>query len=817
MSFQAATFTRAFVLVLLGLALAAGPARGQTRPAGGISGSIVDAASGEPIADATLTLEGATGSAFPSSHGGFLRGSRTTVTDELGEYHFDGIPPGDYRIHVQRVGYESASASVSFRGASDSRVSFGLRVAPLALRPLEVEGHAAAPVLPNAARVDPAALDRARIDAERARQDAYLSADVRVITRADVSDGITLGETDLFRAMQRLPGITTADEYSAELWTRGARWDQTRVYFDGMPLFNPLHAAGVFSGVNADALGAALLHPGVQPAKLGGGAAAVELSSRRTPLHPSFGTFGELSVVSARLTTDLFTGSERAGGLISVRRSYLDWLTRGIERVSGADDVYVPYHFHDMIVRLERQLGSRRSIELSSFFAGDAITGDVPDVLHRTVAEWGGGMTRVTFATPLAGLLTRHTLGVSHYGSNIWQGPALEESVYSAPEAPPAHNSLRYVTLMGDAQPVGDAGWNAGYEIVMQTGRYTGPRPGMHQDTPQPETTALRGSATHGAVYGTRRWTPTQRLSLQTGARVESGGPSLVPRIAPRLAARWQPDARLSFYAGAGRSYQYNQTVGAAGVRPVRGMNAEYVWLPAGADVPVVRSDIATLGAERWFGNAWLGSATMHARVSDGVAIADPTPGTFSESQPWVSARNTARGLELSLRRLTGRLTGSAAWTWSESEMDAAGLRFHADADRRHILDATAQLRLSRSWLFGAAYNAASGAPYTRTFGGRATCDERAWACSWTEEPWRAEPNVLRGRATQSLDVLTEWQRRFRGWQGSVFLQVRNALGTDNDGRYVGWQQPWCDGCAGADEFLPGAPLLPVIGFRVAF
>src|SRR3712207_3130893 len=96
-----------------------------------------------------------------------------------------------------------------------------------------------------------------RIGAARLRQRQFLAADVREVTHPDVTEAVTLGESDLFRAFQRLPSVTSRDDYTAELWTRGARGDLTRLYFDGLPLYGAFHTFGLLSGVGTDAIGSA--------------------------------------------------------------------------------------------------------------------------------------------------------------------------------------------------------------------------------------------------------------------------------------------------------------------------------------------------------------------------------------------------------------------------------------------------------------------------------------------------------------------------------------------------------------------------------
>lgn len=243
---------------------------------GVVSGRVVDAGSGAPLDLAVVTIapiDGGILSAPGGRHGSFLADALVTTTGPMGEYRVEGLAPGRYRLTVERLGYRPARLEIELRSRGDSRVSVGLVIEPIALDALEI--HADAP--PTYGRV---AAEQARVAAERLRQRRHLATDVRSITHTDVIEAVTLGETDLFRALHRLPGVSTQDDYTAELWIRGAPWDQTRVYFDGLPLFHPVHGVGVLSGISTDGIGAALLHPGVQPASLSGGAAALVIESR---------------------------------------------------------------------------------------------------------------------------------------------------------------------------------------------------------------------------------------------------------------------------------------------------------------------------------------------------------------------------------------------------------------------------------------------------------------------------------------------------------------------------------------------------------
>ncbi len=117
--------------------LAALPLRAQT---GTVSGTIRDAESAAPIAGATVTLDGGTHAAFPTGGSAFVRGTRSTRSGAAGEYRFGGVEPGDYRLHVQRLGYRSATLEVTLRSPAESRLSVSLEVQPVTLKPIHAGG-----------------------------------------------------------------------------------------------------------------------------------------------------------------------------------------------------------------------------------------------------------------------------------------------------------------------------------------------------------------------------------------------------------------------------------------------------------------------------------------------------------------------------------------------------------------------------------------------------------------------------------------------------------------------------------------------------
>jgi hypothetical protein len=805
-------------LLILILAILAHPAAAQG--GGTVSGTIIDAATALPLADASVALE--------PRGGGRRWGART---DPAGRYAFAGVAAGAYRLRVQRIGYRGTTVDVELQGGVDPTVSVGLTVEPVALPPVHASaGPAGARAESYARTAEPARSGEHRVAAERQRQRLHASSDVRSITHADVQEGVTLGETDLFRALQRLPGVAAGDDYSAELWTRGARWDQTRVFFDGLPLFNPVHAVGAFAGVNADAVGAAFLHPGVQPAALGGAAAgALDVRSRRGGSDGALAGVGELSLVSARLALDGETAEGRDAWMIAGRRTYLDWLTRGIQSLVD-DEVYTPFSFHDVAARYDRRLGSGRALEVSGLLSRDRLSGTIPDVVDEGSGAWGSELARATLRTPFRGLQAAHTIGISRFRSRLRSNLADTSEIYSAPDVRPSRNRVTHLELAGELRPrvAGNApeAWSAGYAIVSERVRFRGFLVDPHGRVEEGDEPAVReDDLAWVSLWGERRWRPRAGVTVEGGLRVEAGPPVRnggAVRVAPRVAARFQVAPELSLSAGVGRGFQYVQTVAPAGIPAVREHPTEYVYALAGDDAPAARADIATLGAERWLGQ-WLGSATVYLRRTTGMTVQDPTPGAIVDRPLFVEGEGRARGVELSVRRLAGRWTGSAGYALSRSEITARGLTFPAPEEQRHTFDATAFVRVGRGVQLGAAYTAAGGVPYTRRFGPGYECD--ALECRPVSAATAEEPGGQRAPAYRSLDLLAEWGGHVRGARVSGYVQLRNALRNDNPGLYTGTTPCSAfgvNGCApgrptGYDNFSAGLPLLPVVGLRLSF
>ncbi|MBI4500291.1 MAG: TonB-dependent receptor [Gemmatimonadetes bacterium] len=807
---------------------------------GVVTGFVIDAATGSALSSAIVAIEAAGDVTVvkPAESGVFLARGATAVTDADGGYRFAGLNAGAYRLRVRHLGYREAVIDVELSLAVAFQVSVGLVVSPIRLEPMGVVATGAT-FGRTRSSLDEAMLGR--VDAESMRQEHFLESDARVLTLSEVTEAVTLGETDLLRALQRLPGVSARDDYMAGFWTRGAPWGQTRAYYDGLPLFNPVHAFGLLSGLNPDAVGLASFHPGVRSAGIGEGAAGVLNVESRGAARPGLHGIAELSVTSARGALESESQDGSRGLVVSARRSYVDAATR-LARLAGGDSaVYVPYSFLDLTARGDLRVGPRTAIMASGVWAEDDIRGSVRRLLRNTRGHWGNRIARVGAEQGVGKARARTMLGVSRFDALINPPVAVptgdnlavaEPAIRPVPQHGATLNGLTVLTVSADlAQSSGARrpSWAGGVQLNHYRQTFSGQYPRPYPVAVLPDTLFLFETLTVPAVWAEHRWIGAGHWALETGLRAEVPSRALhAPRLAlaPRVSARYST-GRVSWSAAVGRSWQYTQALAPAGPSVGPDLYLTDVWLLSADTVPAIRADIATLGTEISLSSGWLASATAYVRRSTGVAVPDPEPGVLSRRRPiFVTAWNQARGIEVGIRRVVGRTTASLSYTLSRSMLDAGGYRYPSPADRRHVIDATAMYRATPGFRVGGAMTIGTGAPFSRFILSRPACDTLLGCGADTLVAERIElPNGSRTAAYGSIDLLLDWEGMLGRARVGAFLQVRNVLNRSNAVTYTGSLEP----CSPApptvvearpgtcDQFDRGVPLLPLAGVRIAF
>ncbi|WP_245897064.1 TonB-dependent receptor [Hymenobacter nivis] len=137
-----------------------------------------------------------------------------------------------------------------------------------------------------------------------------------------------MGETDVLKVLQLLPGVQSGGEGTSGLYVRGGSPDQNLILLDGTPVYNASHLFGFFSVFNADALNNVELIKGGFPARYGGRLSSVLDISMKEGNDQAFHGEGAIGLVATRITLEGPIKKDVASFIVSARRTYIDVVAR---------------------------------------------------------------------------------------------------------------------------------------------------------------------------------------------------------------------------------------------------------------------------------------------------------------------------------------------------------------------------------------------------------------------------------------------------------------------------------------------------------
>jgi hypothetical protein len=194
---------------------------------------------------------------------------------------------------------------------------------------------------------------------------------------------VLLGEKDILKTIQLLPGIKSAGEGSTGFYARGGRTDQNLIVLDEAPVYNSSHALGFLSVFNSDAIKDVTVITGGIPAEYGGRLSSVLDIKTDDGNTKEFGVKGGIGLISSRLTLQGPIVKDEGSFIVSMRRTYADvFLKLSSDTTINKTSVY----FYDLNLKANYILGDRDRVFLSGYFGRDNF--DYPNVFGF---NWGNG------------------------------------------------------------------------------------------------------------------------------------------------------------------------------------------------------------------------------------------------------------------------------------------------------------------------------------------------------------------------------------------------------------------------------------------
>ncbi|WP_422858715.1 TonB-dependent receptor [Flagellimonas sp. S174] len=290
-----------------------------------ISGTITDGSNGETLFGASVFLTGTT-------IGG--------ITNEYGFYSITA-PEGEYVLNISYIGYTDVNITINL----NQDINQDVEIVEFSTELDEVVVTAEEP-------------ERAIL---RKPEMSVVKMNVGTVKKMPV----VLGEIDILKSLQMLPGVTNNGEGTGGFHVRGGAQDQNLVLLDEAIIYNTSHMFGFFSVFNADAIKDMKLYKGGIPARFGGRVSSVLDIRQKDGNSKNFALTGGIGLISSRLTAEGPIFGDRGSFLVAGRRSYVDLILKA----AGEDN---SVSFYDLNLKTNYSINRNNKLFLSGYFGRDA-------------------------------------------------------------------------------------------------------------------------------------------------------------------------------------------------------------------------------------------------------------------------------------------------------------------------------------------------------------------------------------------------------------------------------------------------------------
>ncbi|MDR2086479.1 MAG: TonB-dependent receptor plug domain-containing protein [Dysgonamonadaceae bacterium] len=511
-----------------------------------------------------------------------------------------------------------------------------------------------------------------------------------------------MGEVDVLKVIQLLPGVQTTSEGSSGFSVRGGSPDQNLILLDNTTVYNPSHMMGFFSIFNNDVISGLELYKGDFPFKFGGRLSSLlDVHSRNETPSTVNGT-GGLGLISSRLMLEGPLG-EKTTWLVGGRRSYADlFLALAPEKNLRNTTLY----FYDMNVKLTHRLPGNDRLELNIYSGSD---------------DFGVSMGKFSYGNTAASLTWSH-----HFYDNLFAKFSAHYTNYNYNIQSRLENArmnwdsgITDRSLRADFHHPLSRNWNLSYGISSVLHRF---KPGIVEMEGIEKNYELPiVYAGEYAAYLSNEQTVTEQLNLRYGLRLSAfqnmgQNQPLYISLEPGINGVFRINENSSVKAGFRHNAQYLQLANNSSA----GSPLD-IWFPAGNKIKPQKVNLYSAGYFRNLNDNQY-ETSMEVYYKDLRNVID-----FAEHAQLVmnehleddirTGSGRAYGVEWMIKKNSGKLTGFANYTLSRSERTIPdvnrGKTYPAPFDKTHVINVVAAYRFSKKLNVSATWIFATGNPTT--------------------------------------------------------------------------------------------------------
>lgn len=713
-----------------------------------VSGYVRDSLTGEELIGVTIKLE-----ELPTAG---------AATNTYGFYSLT-VPAGTYKVSASYLGYNTITRTVNL--TQSAKMDFKLVETAHALEEVVITSE---------------------------RKDENITKVQMGVEKLSVKEietiPVLMGEKDVIKTLQLRPGVKSAGEGSSGFNVRGGASDQNLILLDEATVYNASHLLGFFSVFNSDALKDVTLYKGTQPAPYGGRLASVLDIQMQEGNSNKYGAEGGIGLISSRLKIDGPIVKDKGSFMIAGRRTYADlFLKLSPDTMINRARLY----FYDLNAKANYRINDKNRIFLSGYFGKDVL-----GFADQFGIDWGNYTGTLRWNHLFSDRMFSNTsLIFSNYDYNInIDITGIEANITS---------QIRDYNLKQDFQYYANShntikfGFNSIYHKII---------PGAITVETNGQSSSLKLDHKHSwenAIYASHEYKTGKALSLEYGIRLTSFtvlGPgnfytynangeatdtasyqsgdfvktyvNAEPRIGINYIINEQSSVKLAY----GRNTQNlhllsNSTSG----------NPTDLWIPNSNNVKPEIADQVSLGYFRNFDdNKYEFSAeTYYKAMQNQVDYKDGAELNFNENVEAELLFGTGRayGLELFLKKKTGKLTGWVGYTLARTEKKIDGINkgeyYAAKQDRTHDISIVGIYEFNKKWTASSSW-----VYYT---GNAVTFPSGKYQSAGLVTNYYTERNGYRMPAYHRLDVGVTWYRkRTLKRESSWNLSVYNAYGREN-------------------------------------
>lgn len=666
-----------------------------------LKGKVKNASTGEGVAFATVKVEAL---------------SMGATTDFDGNYSLS-LKAGQYLLKIECFGYQTATVTVSVE--QDMKYDFKLVEQVNELEEVVIETE---PLDANVTKVE---MSVEKLDIEEVKKMPAF-----------------LGEVDVIRSIQLLPGVSTVGEGATGFNVRGGNVDQNLILLDGAPIYSSSHLFGFFSIFNSDAVKDLTLYKGGIPAQFGGRLSSVLEINQSEGNNERISLKGGIGIVASRLTVGgpMKKGASKGTWQISGRRSYADLFLKLSPDSSINSNIA---YFYDLNAKATYKLNEKNKLFLSGYYGKDVFKfGDAFGF------SWGNATTTARWQHTFSDSLYANTsLVYSNYGYNLG--------------VPSGENEFKWTSQIQNVNLNSDFQWIyssvSSFKFGLQLNSYFF-NPAKIE--PGPENTTFNAfeldkeRAYQPDLYASHELKLNKKISMEYGMRYSSfykmgqenvylykeGVPQYDSTVVdtlnfksgevvksyhnlePRLGIKVGIDSTSSIKVSYNRMNQYVHLISnTTSAVPFD------VWRSSGYYIEPARVDQYVVGYfKNYKDNMFETSVEVYYKqLTNLVDYKNGADLIFNKNleADLLKGKGRAYGLELMVRKKRGDFTGWFSYTLSKTERKVAGNTpeetinggdwYAANYDKRHNLTLVLAYELTKRWSVSANFTYSQGRPIT--------------------------------------------------------------------------------------------------------